>query len=154
MRLAGESLAETVMDVAGGVHRRLGAGQRSATYRRYLVRDLASAGIDCACDVPLRVTYMGREIDTGTSADLIVNGSLLVVIAGVEHPRPVIDARLRASLRLSRLSQGLLINFNVSALIADGFSSVTASTASAGPDSQDGMDSVAESLAAPLSAAR
>jgi GxxExxY protein len=134
MRVVGESLAETVMDVAVAVHQRLGAGQRARIYRRHLVRELAAAGMDCACDVPLHVTYKGQEIDTGTAADLIVDGSLLVVIAGVEHPRAVIDARLRTCLRLSRLSQGLLINFNVSALTADGISSVTAPTASPGPD--------------------
>jgi GxxExxY protein len=64
----------------------------------------------------LPVTYKGLRLDAGYRLDLLVEGVLVVEVKSVEELCPIHTAQLLTYLKLSRLSLGLLINFNVPVL--------------------------------------
>lgn len=63
--------------------------------------------------VPLNIEYQGQEIEGGLRLDLRVQSSVIVEIKAVESLLPIHQAQLLTYLKLSQLSLGYLINFNV-----------------------------------------
>jgi GxxExxY protein len=104
---------QTVLGSAIAVHRALGPGLLESVYRRCLVHELEMARCQVASEVPLPVEYRGVRLDGGYRLDLVVEDELLVEIKSVEQLLPVHRAQVLTYLKLSRLKQGLLINFNV-----------------------------------------
>src|SRR5438046_2801774 len=67
--------------------------------------------------------YREEDLDCGYRVDFIVEDTLLVELKAIEVVLPVHRAQVLTYLRLLRLRQGLLFNFNVSRLV-DGLSSI------------------------------
>ncbi len=59
------------------------------------------------------IEYKGIRLDGGYRLDLVVEDELLVEIKSVEQVHPVHRAQVLTYMRLARLKQGLLLNFNV-----------------------------------------
>ncbi len=106
-------LVHSVLGSAIAVHRALGPGLLESVYRRCLVYELDLAQLRVASEVPLPVEYRGVRLDGGYRVDLVVEDELLIEIKSVEQLLPVHRAQVLTYLKLSRLKQGLLINFNV-----------------------------------------
>jgi GxxExxY protein len=60
--------------------------------------------------------YDGVVMDWGYTADIIVDGQVVVELKAVERTQPLHDAQLLTYLRLSPCRIGLLINFNTVSL--------------------------------------
>ena len=60
--------------------------------------------------MPLR--YKGEPVDVGYRLDVEVEGVVIVEINSVDRHDPIFEAQVLTYLRLSRLSVGLIINFN------------------------------------------
>ena len=69
--------------------------------------------------MPVPVSYRGLTLETGFRADLILNDALLTELKAVESLLPVHKAQIITYLKLTRLTLGLLINFNIP-LLKDG----------------------------------
>jgi GxxExxY protein len=67
----------------------------------------------------LPVTYRGVQLDCGYRIDLLVEKLVIVELKTVEKLEPIHNAQLLSYLKLSGLSVGLLLNFNVT-LLRDG----------------------------------
>ncbi len=65
------------------------------------------------------VTYRGVQLDCGYRIDLLVEKLVIVELKTVEKLEPIHNAQLLSYLKLSGLSVGLLLNFNVT-LLRDG----------------------------------
>ena len=59
------------------------------------------------------VIYEGRKLEVGYRIDLVVEHRVVVEVKSVEALHPIHHAQLLSCMRLSGISVGLLINFNV-----------------------------------------
>ena len=111
-----DPLTEKVIGAAIEVHRTLGPGLLESAYEECVAYELANAGLNVARQVGLPVQYKGVGLECGYRIDLMVNDSLIVELKTVEALLPIHEAQLLTYLKLSGISTGLLINFNVPVL--------------------------------------
>ena len=98
------------------VHRHLGPGLLESIYEDCLASELGSQGIPYQRQVSLPVNYKGHWLGRRYRIDLLVAECLIVEIKSVDTILDVHKAQLLSQLRLTNLSSGLLINFNVARL--------------------------------------
>ena len=85
---------------------------------------LLDRGIAFERQKSLPLTYRGLHLDCGYQIDLLVDGAVIIEVKAIERFDAVHKAQLRSYLRLSGCKVGLLINFNVKWLTADGIKRV------------------------------
>ena len=95
------------------LHWELGPGLLESAYEHCLVYELSEAGIAFERQVPLPVVYKDVDIDCGYRIDVLVDRQLILELKAVEALTPVHQAQLLTYMKLSRISTGLLLNFNV-----------------------------------------
>lgn len=117
-----DPLVSQVIACAIEVHRALGPGLLESAYEACLSRELELQGIPFRRQAPLTFNYKGITVDCAYRIDIIVAESLLVELKSVDHLHPIHEAQVISYLKLSKLRQGLLINFNVP-LLKDGLRS-------------------------------
>ena len=116
-------LVESVIGCAIDVHRVLGPGLLESAYDRCLAHEFSLRKIRYRRQIPLPVVYKGIDLDCGYRVDYVVQDELLLELKAVDRLLPIHQAQLLTYLRLLRLRQGLLMNFNV-ALMAQGIRSM------------------------------
>ena len=109
-------LTEEIIGKSIEVHRELGPGLLESAYETCLVYELRNAGLKVETQKPLPLIYKGMKIDCGYRFDLLVEDSVIIELKSVESLLPIHKAQVLSYLKLSGLSLGLLINFNVEAL--------------------------------------
>ena len=67
----------------------------------------------------LPVKYKGKKLDIGYRLDIVVENAIILELKSCEKIEPIHKAQLLTYLKLSGLSLGLLLNFNV-AMMRDG----------------------------------
>lgn len=111
-------LTERVIDACIEIHRTLGPGLLESAYEECLCHELSLTGIRFERQVPLPVHYKEVNLDCGYRLDLVVEQKLIVELKAAEQLLPIHEAQLLTYLKLSNLTLGLLINFNVPVLKA------------------------------------
>jgi len=109
-------LAETIIGSAIDVHRALGPGLLESAYDACLAYELTLRGVPFRRHVPVPVVFKGVRLDCSYRADFIVGDDILVELKSVDRLLPPHQAQVITYLKLLQLSQGLLINFNVTRL--------------------------------------
>jgi GxxExxY protein len=109
-------ITEQVIGACIEIHRQLGPGLLESAYEECLCYELAQRGIRFERQKPLPVKYKTVNLDCGYQLDLVVEGKIIVELKTVEHLLPIHEAQLLTYLKLSGLTLGLLINFNVPVL--------------------------------------
>jgi GxxExxY protein len=107
-----------VIGAAIEVHRILGPGLLESSYHACLCRELELRNVHHQSEVELPLEYKGVRIQKGYVIDLLIEDSLLVEIKSVEKLLPIHSSQLLTYMRLQGIASGLLINFNVQALLA------------------------------------
>jgi len=120
--LVADPLVQQVIGHAIKVHRNLGPGLFESVYERCLVYELECHLLRFERQVPLPLVYGGVRITCAYRADLIIEGRLLVELKSIERLLPLHHTQVLTYLKLSRVRQALLINFNVGRL-TDGIKS-------------------------------
>ena len=105
-----EALVETVIGAAYEVSNVLGAGFLEKVYERALMEELRLRGLRATAQAPFPVAYKGKHVGT-YSADLVVEGRLLVEAKCVEQFSNEHLAQCINYLKISDLHLALLINF-------------------------------------------
>ena len=105
-----------ILAAAIEVHRRLGPGLLESAYEVCLSREMLFRGIPHRRQVPLPLDYRWMKLDCGYRLDIIAHGSVLIEVKAVAKVLPVHRAQVLTYLKLTGLSLGLLINFNVELL--------------------------------------
>jgi GxxExxY protein len=109
----GGKLSNIAIGAAISVHRALGPGLDELDYEQALHLELTALGVRHECQVPLRITYKGVQLDCGYRMDVVVSEGLLLELKAVDVLHPIYDAQMLTYLRLSGVSLGLLLNFKV-----------------------------------------
>jgi GxxExxY protein len=105
-----------VIGAAIKVHSALGAGILESAYDSCLCYELAQTGLHFHHQVRLPVNYRGNRLSPAYRIDFIVEQCVVVEIKCVEKLLPVHKAQLLSYLRLTGITLGLLLNFNVAHL--------------------------------------
>ena len=108
-----DALSNRVIGCALEVHRNLGPGLLESTYEQCLAHEFRMADMPFKLQYPLPVEYKGVKLDCGYRIDLLVDASLIVELKSVDRLLPIHQAQLLTYMKLSGISIGLLINFNV-----------------------------------------
>jgi GxxExxY protein len=107
-----ENLTRLVVEACAEVHRRLGPGQKEATYEQALCQELALHGVAFQRHLSVPVFYRGVRLDAAYRIDVCVAGQIAVDIRAVDALLPVHRAEVRSRLRVTGLGAGLLVNFH------------------------------------------
>jgi GxxExxY protein len=111
-----DRLREKVIGCAIAVHRVLGPGLLESIYRDCLVIELRAEGFQVEQERCVSLHYRGELIPTALRIDLVINRELVVEIKSVENLHPIHSAQVITYLKLSGFPEGLLLNFNTTAL--------------------------------------
>ena len=106
-------IATAVVDAAYKIHTTLGPGLLESVYEATLEYELKKRGLHVRQQVALPVYYEEVKLNVGFRIDLLVNDKVIIEIKSVEALSPIHRKQLETYLRLTDLSLGLLINFNV-----------------------------------------
>ena len=111
-----DPLTERIIGCAIEVHRATGAGLLESIYGVCLAYELKAAALDFRrqCSVPF--DYKSLSIKDAFRIDFIVEDRVLVELKAVETLLPVHKAQALTYMKLSGLTKGLLLNFNVPVL--------------------------------------
>ncbi len=106
-------LSGIVIGAAIEVHKVLGPGLLESAYENCLCHELQLRNIVFERQKPLPITYKGVNLDCGYRLDVVVQGILVLEVKACDRIEPIHQAQLLTYLKLSGLSLGLLLNFNV-----------------------------------------
>jgi GxxExxY protein len=114
--LSPNPLVSNVIGCAIEVHKTLGPGLLESAYEACLCRELTLHNIAFRQQVPLSFEYKDVIVDCAYRMDLVVADALLLELKSVNEILSIHEAQIISYLKLSKLKQGLLINFNVGLL--------------------------------------
>jgi GxxExxY protein len=117
IRACGRELTEWIIGLAIDVHRNTGRGLLESVYEQCLCYELRLAGIPFERQVGVPVIYKGITLDEGFRADIVVDRKVILEVKAVANLLPAHEAQLQTYLRMSRISIGLIFNFNTPRLI-------------------------------------
>ena len=118
-----EWIGRRVIGCAIAVHRALGPGYKESIYVEALCIELNARGLKFEREKPITVVYAGHEIP-GQRLDLLVEGVLVVECKVAEAIVAIHTRQVTSYLRTLGLRLGFVFNFNVAALMPDGFKRV------------------------------
>lgn len=110
--VASEPLIKDVLDAAFAVHTTIGPGLLESVYEAAILVELEERRIPAKSQVPIPVTYRGRDLGLAFRADLIVRNQLLVELKAVDHLTDVHLAQTMTYMKILQYKRGLLLNFN------------------------------------------
>src|SRR5262245_506540 len=121
--MTADQVAKDIVDAALKVHRALGPGLLESAYQACLAHELQRRHHRIECEVALPLEFEGVRIEVGYRIDMRIDQLVLVENKTVEKILPIHLAQLLTYLKVSGLSLGLIINWNV-ILLRDGIQRV------------------------------
>jgi GxxExxY protein len=106
-------LSNRVIGCAIEVHRVLGPGLLESAYEQCLAHELRLNDIDFKIQQPFPIEYKGIHLDCGYRVDLLVEKEIILELKSVAELKGIHEAQLLTYMKLARIKQGFLINFNV-----------------------------------------
>jgi GxxExxY protein len=108
-----ERIGKVIVNASFKIHKSIGPGLLEKIYEICLAHELRKAGLDVKRQVTIPIQYDGICFDEGLRLDLLVEDRVVIEIKSVEQVNPVWEAQIISHLKLTGLSLGYLINFNV-----------------------------------------
>ena len=106
-------LTGRIIGAAIEVYRELGPGLLELAYEECLCHELRLKGIGHERQKPLPLTYKDIKLDCGYRLDIVVENAIILELKACERIEPIHKAQLLTYLKLTSLTIGLLLNFNV-----------------------------------------
>jgi len=114
-----DNLSKDIIGCAIEVHKQLGPGLLESTYENCLAQELRLNNINCKTQVALPVFYKGLNIDCGYRIDMIIEDRFVMEFKSVSEIIGIHEAQILTYMKLAKMNNGMLINFNVK-LLKDG----------------------------------
>lgn len=108
-----------IIGAAIEVHRNLGPGLLESVYEKCLCHELSHRGIDFIRQARIPILYKQQDLDCELFVDVLIPGRVIVELKAVDKVLPIHEAQLLTYMRLTGITRGLLLNFNVR-LLKDG----------------------------------
>jgi GxxExxY protein len=121
-----DQLAKAVIGSAIEVHRMLGPGYLESIYEEALSVALKLQSISFERQKIIGLRYKGHPVGEGR-LDFLIDGCLIVELKAVESFSSIHKAQVISYLKATRLTLGLLLNFNVP-ILKDGLKRIVLST--------------------------
>lgn len=119
MNLIHSDLTDRILGCAIAVHRELGPGLTEYSYQSALALEMEAKPLRFIREPALAVRY--RNVIVGWHRpDFIVEELVVVELKAVARLEPVFSKQVLTYLRVTGLSVGLLLNFNVPSMANDG----------------------------------
>lgn len=112
-RIEDDPVTRPVIGAAIEVHRQLGPGLLESVYERCLCDELERRGIAFVRQAKVPILYKNRDLDCELFIDILVPGLVVVELKAIEKVLPIHEAQLLTYMKLTGVSRGLLLNFNV-----------------------------------------
>ena len=112
-------LSSKFIGAAIEVHKSLGPGLLESAYEECICHEIGFGGLSYERQKSLPLTYRGLQLDCGYRLDVVVENAIILELKSCEAIEPIHKAQLLTYLKLSGLSLGLVLNFNVP-LMRDG----------------------------------
>ena len=106
-------LSSKIIGAAIEIHKALGPGLLESAYEKSLCHELKLRGLSFDNQKPLPLVFKGEEIDCGYRLDIIVGNAIILELKACEKIEPIHKAQLLTYLKISGLTLGLILNFNV-----------------------------------------
>jgi len=110
------ALSSTIIGAAIEVHKVIGPGLLESAYEECLCHELSLRKISFERQKPLPIVYKDCKLDCGYRLDIVVDNAIIVELKSCERIDPVHKAQILTYLKMSRLTLGLLLNFNVTVM--------------------------------------
>ncbi len=102
------------------VHKYLGPGLLESVYHRCLKHELNLRGIRFVSELQVPVQFKGESLEANLRCDFFIEGILIVEMKAIDLLLPIQDAQLLTYMKLLRVPEGVLYNFNVANLYFEG----------------------------------
>ena len=102
------------------VHKALGPGLLESVYHKCLKHELSLRGIKYQSELVVPINYKGITVDAELRCDLFVENILPVELKATEGFHPIHEAQIITYMKLFKVPEGLLLNFNVTNLFKEG----------------------------------
>jgi GxxExxY protein len=106
-------LSNKIIGAAIEVHKSLGPGLLESAYEECLCYELKLQSISFERQLSLPVVYKEKQLDCGYRIDVLVEKSILLELKAVEKIEAIHKAQILTYLKLSNISLGLILNFDV-----------------------------------------
>ena len=106
-------LTEKIIGLAIKVHRTLGPGFLESVYQAALAYELKNAYMPFEKEKTLPVPYEDVFLEVGFRCDFLIDKRIIVECKSVKEVTPLDHAQLLNYLKITDLTVGLLMNFNV-----------------------------------------
>ncbi len=123
MQITKTYLKDLIYRVTGAaieVHKALGPGLLESVYHKCLKHELTIRGIKYKSELIVPVNYKGLLLDAELRCDLFVEDILPVELKATEGINPIHEAQILTYMKLFKVPEGLLFNFNVTHLFSEG----------------------------------
>ncbi len=123
MEITKSHLKDLIYKVNGAaieVHKALGPGLLESVYHKCMKHELSNRGIKYQSEMRVAVNFKGFEIDAELRCDLFVENILPVELKATEGIIPIHEAQIMTYMKLLKVPEGLLLNFNVAHLFSEG----------------------------------
>ena len=111
-----DSLTGMIIGCAIEVHRFLGPGLLESAYAQCLAWELKKSDLAFEIEKPMPVIYKDVMLDCGYRIDFLIENKVIVELKAVSEVKDIYKAQILSYMKLSSVSTGLLINFNVKLL--------------------------------------
>jgi GxxExxY protein len=109
-------LSSSIIGACIQVHRELGPGLLESAYEECLCYELSRRNLHFTRQQPLPIKYKGISLDCAYQMDVVVENLIILELKSVGKLLPIHEAQLLTYLKLSGISLGLLLNFNVTTM--------------------------------------
>ena len=109
-------ITEIIIQEAIRIHRHIGPGLLESVYEELLYYRLTKRGLKVKRQQPVTLMYEDVKMNIDLRYDLMVEEKVLIELKSQETVPPVAFKVFKTYLRLTNISIGLLINFNVEVL--------------------------------------
>jgi GxxExxY protein len=116
-------LTKLVLDSSIKIHTKIGPGCFEKVYEETLFFELKKQALIIDRQVLMPITYENLNIENAYKIDLLIENMLIIEIKSVDRLSPVHFQQVKTYLKLMKLKNGILLNFNTD-LMKNGFNRI------------------------------
>ncbi len=111
-----KELSGKIISCAIEVHKALGPGLLESIYEECFCHELQLNNLKFKRQVSIPLNYKGLKLNVEHRIDVIVERLVIIELKAVANVLPVHEAQLLSYMKLTKISIGLLLNFNEAVL--------------------------------------